>query len=156
MIGAIVLSPTDAASQEIVVGSAQRVVMARARAPGDAAVQHCLETAGSEHSGFELEGSARSVVRFERVPQEAAPSVTYAPIDLDGQVGNVVNVPLSSRYTNLFVWLYTWPAVSTLYVAMDSSIPFVRKHMISVWVSDTVSPNAAHTTTITPIIFLGC
>ena len=29
MVGAIVLSPTDAASQEAVVGSAQRVVVAR-------------------------------------------------------------------------------------------------------------------------------
>ena len=43
MVGVIVLSPTDAASQEPVVGSAQRVVMARSRAPHDAAVEHCLE-----------------------------------------------------------------------------------------------------------------
>ena len=43
MVGAIVFSPTDAASQEPVVGSAQRVVVARARAPRDAAVQHCVE-----------------------------------------------------------------------------------------------------------------
>ena len=35
MVGAIVLSPTDAASQEPVVGSAQRVVVARARASRD-------------------------------------------------------------------------------------------------------------------------
>ena len=47
MVGAIVVSPTDAASQEAVVGSAQRVVVARARAPRDAAVQHCLEYLGS-------------------------------------------------------------------------------------------------------------
>ena len=46
MVGAIVLSPIDAASQDPVVGSAQRVVMARARAPRDAAVQHCLEYLG--------------------------------------------------------------------------------------------------------------
>ena len=39
--------PTDAASQKPVVGSAQRVVVARARAPRDAAVQHCLEYLGS-------------------------------------------------------------------------------------------------------------
>ena len=39
MVGAIVLSPTDAASQEPVVGSARRVVVARARAPRDAAVR---------------------------------------------------------------------------------------------------------------------
>ena len=35
-VGAIVLPPTDAASQEPMVGSAQRVVVARARAPRDA------------------------------------------------------------------------------------------------------------------------
>ena len=30
------------------------------------------------------------------------------------------------RYTNVFVWLYTWPAASTLNVAVDSGIPFAR------------------------------
>ena len=43
MVGVIVLSPTDAASQDPVVGSAQPVVVARTRASRDAAVQHCLE-----------------------------------------------------------------------------------------------------------------
>ena len=47
MVGAIVFSPTDAASQDPVVDSAQRVVVARARALRDAAVQHCLEYLGS-------------------------------------------------------------------------------------------------------------
>ena len=47
MVGAIVLSPTDAASQEPVVGSLQRVVVVRARALRDAAVQHYLEYLGS-------------------------------------------------------------------------------------------------------------
>ena len=47
MIGPLVLSPTDAASQEPVVGLAQCVVVARARAPRDAAVQHCLKYLGS-------------------------------------------------------------------------------------------------------------
>ena len=60
MVGAIDLSPTDAASQEAVVGSAQRVVVARARAPRDAAVQHCLEYLGSEHPDFELGALGRS------------------------------------------------------------------------------------------------
>ena len=87
MIGAIVLSPTDAASQEPVGGSAQRVVMARARAPRDAAVQHCLEYLGFQHPDFELEGSARSVVEFEGVLPEAASCVVH------GQVGIVVDVP---------------------------------------------------------------
>ena len=47
MVGVIVLSPADESSQEPVVGSAQRDVEARARAPRDAAVQHCLEYLGS-------------------------------------------------------------------------------------------------------------
>ena len=47
MVGAIILSLTDAASQEAVVDSAQRIVVARARTPYDAAVQHCLEYVGS-------------------------------------------------------------------------------------------------------------
>ena len=63
VVGAmIVLSPTDAASQEPVMGSAQRVVVARARAPRDAAAQHCLEYLDSKYPDFELEGSTRSVV----------------------------------------------------------------------------------------------
>ena len=74
------------------VGSAQRVVVARARDPRGAALQHCLEYLGSLHPDFELEGSARSVVLFERVLPEAAPGVAYTPVDLDGQVGVVVDV----------------------------------------------------------------
>ena len=94
MVDAIVLSPTDAASQEAVVGSAQRVVVARAQAPRDAAAHHCLEYLGSEHTDFELEGSARLVVQFEGILlPEAAPCVAYALIDLDGQVNIVVDVP---------------------------------------------------------------
>ena len=92
MVGVIVLSSTVATSQEPVVGSAQRVVVARARAPRDAAVQHCLEYLGSYHPDFELEGSARSVVQFEGVLPEAVLCVAYAPINLDGQVGIVVDV----------------------------------------------------------------
>ena len=94
MVSAIVLSPTDVASQEVVVCSAQRVVVARARAPRDAAVQHCLGYLGSEHPYFELERSARSVVQFEGVLPEAAPCVAYAPVALEGPVGIVVDVPL--------------------------------------------------------------
>ena len=37
----------DAASEEVVVGSAQRVVAARVRALRDAAVEHCLGHLGS-------------------------------------------------------------------------------------------------------------
>ena len=92
MVGAIVLPPTDAASQKPVVGLAHCVVVARARAPRDTAVQHCLEYLGSEHPEFELEGSARLVVQFEGVLPEATPRVAYAPVDLDGQVGIMVDV----------------------------------------------------------------
>ena len=55
--------PTDAASQEAVAGSAQSVVVARTRAPRDAAVQHCLEYLGSEDPDLYLEGSARSGIK---------------------------------------------------------------------------------------------
>ena len=78
VVGGIVFLPTDAASQEAVVGSAQRVVVARARDPLDAAVQHCLEYLGSEHPDFELEGSAQSVVQFEGILPEAAPCCVCA------------------------------------------------------------------------------
>ena len=80
MVGAIVRLPADAASQEAVVGSAQRVVVARSRAPRDAAVQYCLEHLGSDYPYFELKGSARSIVQFEGVLPEAAPCVAYAPV----------------------------------------------------------------------------
>ena len=93
MVGAVVLSPNDAVNQEALVGSVQRVVVARARAPRDAAVKHCLEYFSSEHPDFELEGSARSVVQFEGVLPETAPCVVYAPMDLDGQFSIVLDVP---------------------------------------------------------------
>ena len=89
MVDAIVLLPTDAASQEAVVGSARRAVVARARAPRDAAVQHCIKYFGSS----QLEGSARPVEEFEGILPEAAPCVAYAPIGLYGQVSIVVHVP---------------------------------------------------------------
>ena len=84
MIGAVVPLSTDAASQEAVMGSAQRILLARAQAPRDAAAQHCLEYLGPEHLDLELDGRARSVVQLEGVLPEAAPCVAYGPIDLDG------------------------------------------------------------------------
>ena len=71
MVGAIVFSPIDAASQKGVVDSVQHVVVVRARTPLDAAVQHCIEYLGSKHPSFELEGSARSVVQFKCVLSRA-------------------------------------------------------------------------------------
>ena len=47
MVGAIVLLPTDGASQESMVDSTRLVVVARAQATRDAAVQQCLENLGS-------------------------------------------------------------------------------------------------------------
>ena len=84
VVGASALSQCDAAVQEAVVGSAQRVVVTRARAPRDTTVQHCLEYFGFQHPDLELEGGIRP---------ETTPRVAYAPIDLDGQVGVVVDVP---------------------------------------------------------------
>ena len=76
------------------VGTVQRVVVARARAPRDAAVQHCVEYTGAEYPDFEVEWSARSVVQFKGLLPEAVPCVAYTPVDLNGQVGIVVDVPL--------------------------------------------------------------
>ena len=53
---------------------------------------------------------------------------------------------------NTFVCLHTRLAASTLNMAVESGIPFVRKHSISALIFDTVRPNATHTPTITPII----
>ena len=134
------------------MGLAQRVVVARGRAPRDAVVQNCLQNLGFEHPDLKLEGSARSVIQSEGVLPKAAPCVAFTPIDLDGQVDIVVDVP--PRYTNSFVWLYTWSTPYSLNVAVDFGIPFVRKQMIPVSAFDMVRPNAAHTTTITLIILL--
>ena len=46
VVGAILLSSTDTASQEDVVDPAQRALVATARAPRDTAIQHCLEYFG--------------------------------------------------------------------------------------------------------------
>ena len=89
----IITSPTDAASQKAAVGSAQHVVVACARAPRDVAVGPYLKYLGSFPPDFEHEGSARSVVQFEGVLSEAAPCVAYTPVDLDRQVGILVDVP---------------------------------------------------------------
>ena len=66
MVVAIVHSPTDAASQEAMVGWAQRVVVARAQAPRDAAVQHFLEYLGLS-SREELGRSYSSRMYFRKL-----------------------------------------------------------------------------------------
>ena len=144
MVGASALSPSDAARQEAVVGSAQHIVVTRARAPRDTAVQHYLDYFGFQHPDLELEG----------ILPETAPRVAYAPIDLDGQVRVVVDVPPEVyEIVRLLVYL-----PGSLDAESESGIqhPLVRKHMISVLASETVRPNAAHTVTITSIIFVIC
>ena len=49
-------------------------------------------------------------------------------------------------YTNSFVWLYTWSGDSTLNMELDSGIPYVYKHMISVLASHMVRPKFTYTT----------
>ena len=138
MVGANVLSLTDAVSQEAVVGSAQRVVVARARGSRDAAVQHCLEHLGSEHPKFELEGSARSAVQFEGALPEASPCATYAPIDPEGEDVIVVDVP-SEVYELVCLVVHL---ARCLYAECGDGV----RHPLRDY---TVKPNAAHTTTIT-------
>ena len=109
-VGASAFSPSDAAGQEAVVGSVQRVVVARARAraraPGDTAVQQCLEYFGFQHPDLELEGGARSVVQFKEILPEAVPGVAYALVDLGGQVCVVVDVPSEVyEFVRLFLYL---------------------------------------------------
>ena len=122
MVGAIVLSPTDAAKQEAVVGSEYCVVGARARAPRDAAMQQSQEYLGSEHPDLELERSARSVVEFDGVLSEVAQCVAYAPIDLDGQVGIVVDV-LLEEYEFVRLLILRIVGVMLTYLVYPINIP---------------------------------
>ena len=93
VVSAIVPTPTDAASQESVVGSAQPVVVVRARAPRDATNRTSLLSRVPRLLAsiyFELDGSVGCTVRGCTCGMEAAQCVAYAPVDLDGQVGIVV------------------------------------------------------------------
>ena len=84
-------------------------------------------------------------VPFEGILSEVAARVAHAPVDLDGQVSIVIDVPPEVyELVRLVVHLSGCP----LNMAVNSGIPFVRKHMISVMASDTMRPNAVHTTTI--------
>ena len=99
------------------------------RAPRDTALQHCLEYFGFQHPGLEL-GSARSVVLFEEILPELHQALRMPQsISMDRLAWWL---PFPPRYTKSFVCLYTWPAASTLNVAVESDILLVRKHMISV------------------------
>ena len=138
------------------MGSAQRVLVAPAWAPRDVVVQHHLKFLSSWHPDLELEGSAvgrsySSRAYFRKLHH----ALRNAPVHLGGQLDIiVVDVPPElCELVHLVVHL-----VGSLYAEYGgglSGIPFVRQHMISVLASDTVRPNAAHTTTITPFIILG-
>ena len=73
--------------------------------------------------------SARSVEQFEDVLPEAAPCVAYAPDDLDGQIGFVVDV-LAEVYKLVRLVLHLAGCLYECYV-MASFLPYVRTHMIS-------------------------
>ena len=140
--GAIVISPTDVRSQEAVVGSAQRAAVARAQASHDAAVQHCLSTSAFSIRTLSSTGalgrSYSSRVYFRKLHHALRLRRSTSMDRL------VLQFTFSPRHTSSFVWMNTWPAASTLKPVVDSSIPFARKHMISVLVYDTERPNAAH------------
>ena len=146
--GAIVFSPTEAANQGPAVGSAQRVVVARAQAPRHAAVQFCPSASALSIrilSSRAARGRSYSSRVYFRKLYHAFRMRRSTSMDR-----SALWLTFTPRYTNSFVWLYTWPADSTLNVAVVSGIPFARKHMISALASDTVRPNAAYTTTINP------
>lgn len=70
---------------------------------------------------------------------------------IDGSASGLIYPP---RYTKWCACLYAWPATSTRNVTAASSIPLVHNHIISVFASETVRPNAADMVTITTIMFL--
>lgn len=100
------LSPSDAADQEAVVGSRQCVVVISARGPGDAPIQHCLEYFSFQHLDLELKGSTRSHIQFEGGFPEGAPGITCEPVDLCEQVGVAVDAsPEVYEIVRLFMQL---------------------------------------------------
>ena len=81
------------------------------------------------------------VVQLEGVFAKAAPCTAGVPIDLDRQVDVVSTV--SPEVYELVHLVVHWPAASTLNMAVDSGISFMRKHMVLVLASDTVRSNVA-------------
>lgn len=106
LIRVIVFSPINGASQEVVVGLAQRIVVTRALSSRDAAVHNFLEYLGFQYSGFELEGSAQLVVQFKgEHPETAPPHVAYVPVDFDRQVRILQTFPACELKS--WVYFYT-------------------------------------------------
>ena len=112
--GAIVLSPTDAARQE-------GVVCSRVRAPRDAVVQHCLALSIRILSSRGALGRSYSSRMYFWKQLDALRMHRSTSMDRSALWST-----FPPRYTNPFVWLYTWPAVSTLNMVVASGIPFVR------------------------------
>ena len=93
MVGAIACSPADAAIQEAVVGSAQRVVVACAR--GLDVMQPYSIVSSTSALSIRILSSRGALGRLSvgGCTSGAAPCAVYAPVDLDGQAGIVVDVP---------------------------------------------------------------
>ena len=77
------------------------------------------------HPDYELEESARSVVQFRMYFRKLHHALRMRRLTSTDRSALWLTFP--PRYTNSFVWLYTWPAASTLNMAVDSDIPFARK-----------------------------
>ena len=146
----LVLSPTDAARQETMVESAQRVVVARMRAL-NVTQSYSIASSTSAFSIWILSSRAAfgrlysSKVDFRKLHHALRMRQSNS---MDTSASWLTFPP---RYTHSFV--YTWPAASSLNMAVASATSFVRKLIISVLASDMVRPYS-HTTTTAPIIFL--
>ena len=149
------LSPTDAASQEPVVGS--RVVVACARAPRDAAVQHCFKYLGSSHPELELEGSARSVVQIDGVLPEATCNPT--PQSIFSRSHILWGVGMRS-YFSLNSLIYPVRSLLDRKVYDDVTTVRRRRHHSPLFIPSTLScvlgPASRHDTYVThyPVYFI--
>lgn len=72
------------------MGSADCTVGGSAWTLHDASVQRCLLDFDFQYPSLEPEGSVRSIVHFEDIRYSSAPGVVYAPVDLDGRIGDVI------------------------------------------------------------------
>lgn len=74
------------------LGSVERIVVARTWTSCDAFEQHRLKNFGFWHLDLQLLGSSWSPVRFGSVLPKAVLGVAYAAVDLDESIGVVVDV----------------------------------------------------------------
>ena len=113
MVGAIVILPTDSASQEPVVDLAQRVVSSTS-----ALNIRIVSSRGA------LGRSCCSRVYFRKLHHTLRMRRSIS-IDV-----SALWLTLPPRYTNSFLRLNTWPAAPTLNMAVDSGILFARNHYL--------------------------